>query len=113
MLKSKSSNTNIGDEGISPSLKSNQQAVELILAPSPKQATSQGRMYTWPSMPQPELFENGSYKLAREGALSPEQMVQFYADWVRQYPIISIEDGLAEDDWGVAMLISRSATGSK
>jgi enolase len=47
-----------------------------------------------------ELYEDGKYKLAREGrALTSDEMVAFYVDWVNKYPIISLEDGMAEDDW--------------
>ncbi|MGI5836507.1 MAG: phosphopyruvate hydratase [Chloroflexota bacterium] len=108
VLKGKKLNTNIGDEGgFAPALKSNQQAVELILEAVSKAGYKPGEdVYLAIDAAATELFENGSYKLAREGrTLTSEQMVQFYADWVRQYPIISIEDGLAEDDWeGWAML---------
>jgi len=56
-----------------------------------------------------ELYENGKYNLKKEGrVLSSEQMIAFYEDWARKYPIVSLEDGLAEDDWeGWRMLTER------
>jgi enolase len=55
-----------------------------------------------------EFFEGGKYVLAKEGrTLSGEEMVEFYADWVDKYPIISIEDGLAEDDWDSWVLLNE------
>jgi enolase len=107
-LKKKGLNTNVGDEGgFAPSLKSNQEAVEVILEAIGAAGYKAGEeVFIGLDPAASELFEDGKYNLKREGrSLSSEQMVQFYADWVRQYPIISIEDGLAEDDWeGWAML---------
>ena len=55
-----------------------------------------------------EIYENGKYILKKEGrALSGPEMVDFYADWVEKYPIISIEDGLAEDDWETWQLLQQ------
>ena len=108
VLKKRGLNTNVGDEGgFAPSLKSNREAVELILeaiGAAGYKAGEQAFLALDPAAS--EFFENGKYNLRREGrSLTSEQMVEFYADWVRQYPIISIEDGLAEDDWdGWAML---------
>ncbi len=107
-LKKKGLNTNVGDEGgFAPSLKSNQEAVEVILEAIAAAGYKAGEeVFLGLDPAATELYEDGKYNLKREGrSLSSEQMVQFYADWVRQYPIISIEDGLAEDDWeGWAML---------
>ncbi len=111
VLKGKGMNTNVGDEGgFAPSLKSNQQAVELILEAINAAGYKPGEdVFLALDPAATELYENGKYNLAKEGrTLTSEQMVQFYADWVRQYPIISIEDGLAEDDWeGWAMLTEQ------
>ncbi|MGE5620895.1 MAG: phosphopyruvate hydratase [Sphingomonadaceae bacterium] len=108
VLKGKGMNTNIGDEGgFAPSLGSNREAVELILEAIEKAGYKAGeQVFLGIDAAATELYENGVYQLKREGrSLSSQQMVEFYADWVRQYPIISIEDGLAEDDWeGWAML---------
>ena len=55
-----------------------------------------------------EFYENGQYKLVREGkTLSSEEMVDFYVRWTSQYPIISIEDGMAEDDWAGWQLLNQ------
>ncbi len=108
VLKGKGLNTNVGDEGgFAPSLKSNQEAVDVILEAIGAAGYKPGEeVYLALDPAASELYENGKYNLKREGrSLTSEQMVQFYSDWVRQYPIISIEDGLAEDDWeGWAML---------
>ena len=107
-LKKKGLNTNVGDEGgFAPSLKSNQEAVEVILEAIGAAGYKAGEeVFIGLDPAASELYEDGKYNLKREGrSLTSEQMVQFYADWVRQYPIISLEDGLAEDDWeGWAML---------
>ena len=107
-LKKKGLNTNVGDEGgFAPSLKSNQEAVEVILEAIGAAGYKAGEEVFLAIDPAAsEFYEDGRYNLKREGrSLTSEQMVQFYADWVRQYPIISLEDGLAEDDWeGWAML---------
>ncbi len=102
VLKSKGLNTNVGDEGgFAPSLGSNSQAVDLILEAITAAGYKAGeQVYLALDPAASELYDNGMYHLKRENrSLTSEQMVQFYADWVRQYPIISIEDGLAEDDW--------------
>ncbi|HEX2987948.1 MAG TPA: phosphopyruvate hydratase [Chloroflexota bacterium] len=108
VLKGKGLNTNVGDEGgFAPSLRSNQEAVDVILEAIGAAGYKPGEEVFLALDPAAsELYENGKYNLKREGrSLTSEQMVQFYSDWVRQYPIISIEDGLAEDDWeGWAML---------
>lgn len=107
-LKKKGQNTNVGDEGgFAPSLGSNQEAIEVILEAIEAAGYKAGEeIFLGLDPAATELYENGKYNLRREGrSLTSEQMVQFYADWARQYPIISIEDGLAEDDWeGWAML---------
>ena len=102
VLKKRGLNTNVGDEGgFAPSLKSNAEAVEVILEAINAAGYSPGeQVYIALDPAASELYEDGKYQLKREGrTLTSEQMVAFYADWVRQYPIISIEDGLAEDDW--------------
>ncbi len=108
VLKGKGLNTNVGDEGgFAPSLSSNREAVDLILEAINAAGYKAGeQVYVALDPAASELYENGKYELKREGrSLTSEQMVEFYADLVRQYPIISLEDGLAEDDWeGWAML---------
>jgi enolase len=102
VLKDRGYNTNVGDEGgFAPSLKSNEEAVEVILAAIEKAGYRPGvDIYIALDPAASEIYEDGKYALRKEGrTLTSEEMVDFYADWVDKYPIISIEDGLAEDDW--------------
>ena len=95
-------NTNVGDEGgFAPSLKSNATAVELILKAIEMAGYKAGeQVYIALDPAISELYEDGQYKLAKEGrTLSSAQMVDYWADWLGKYPIISLEDGMAEDDW--------------
>ena len=103
VLKDKGHSTNVGDEGgFAPSLGSNGEAIELILQAIEKAGYRAGEDI-WIALDPAasEIFEDGvTYNLKKEGRrLSGSQMVEFYEDWVSKYPIISIEDGLAEDDW--------------
>ncbi len=102
VLTAKGLNTNVGDEGgFAPSLGSNAMAVEVILEAIEKAGYRPGED-VWIALDpaSSELYDDGKYHLKREGrVLSSEEMVAFYADWVGKYPIISIEDGMAEDDW--------------
>jgi enolase len=103
VLKEKGHGTNVGDEGgFAPSLGSNEEAIEVILQAIGKAGYKPGEDI-WIALDPAasEIFEDGvTYNLKKEGRrLSGEQMVAFYEDWVKKYPIISIEDGLAEDDW--------------
>ncbi len=103
VLKEKGYGTSVGDEGgFAPSLGSNAEAIELILQAIEKAGYKPGEDI-WIALDPAasEIFEDGvTYVLKKEGRrLSGEQMVGFYEDWVNKYPIISIEDGLAEDDW--------------
>jgi len=102
VLQGKKYNTNVGDEGgFAPSLSSNAEAIELILKAIEKAGFKPGKdIYLALDPAASELYENGMYVLKKEGRkLSGAEMVDFYADWVAKYPIISLEDGLAEDDW--------------
>jgi enolase len=111
VLASKGYSTNVGDEGgFAPSLKSNEEAVELVLEAIQKAGYKPGEEVFLALDPAAsEFYEDGRYVLRKEGrALSSEEMVEFYAGWVEKYPIISIEDGLSEDDWdGWKLLASR------
>jgi enolase len=110
VLKSKGYNTGIGDEGgFAPSLKSNEEAVELIVEAIQQAGYEPGRdIYVALDPAASELFQGGKYVLKKEGrTLSGEQMVDFYEAWVAKYPIISIEDGLAEDDWDSFVLMQK------
>jgi len=103
VLKEQGYNTSVGDEGgFAPSLKSNVEAVELILEAIEKAGFSPGHdIYLALDPASSEMFQEGKYVFFKsdKAKKSAEDMVKLYADWVRQYPIISIEDGLAQDDW--------------
>ena len=103
--------TNVGDEGgFAPSLPSNRDAVESVLAAIEKAGYRPGvDCFIGLDVAATELFLDGKYVLPREGvSLSSEEMVDFYARLVDAYPIISIEDGMAEDDWdGWGLLMER------
>ncbi len=110
VLKDKGLDTNVGDEGgFAPSLPSNRDAVEAILAAIESAGYKPGKdCYIALDPASSEFFENGKYVLAREGrTLTPAEMVDFYVKWVADYPIISIEDGMAEDDWEGWQLITE------
>jgi enolase len=109
VLKDRQLNTNVGDEGgFAPSLSSNKEAVEAILAAIEQAGYRPGKdCFIALDPASSEFYENGRYVLAREGAsLTSEQMVDYYARWVNDYPIASIEDGMAEDDWHGWQLIT-------
>ncbi|MCL2678898.1 MAG: phosphopyruvate hydratase [Dehalococcoidia bacterium] len=102
IIKSRGFNTNVGDEGgFAPSLATNREPLELIVAAIEKAGYQPGEdCFIALDPASSELYEDGVYHLAREGArLTSKQMVDYYAEWVADYPIISIEDGMAEDDW--------------
>lgn len=102
VLKGRGYNVGIGDEGgFAPSLKSNEEAIEVILEAITKAGYRPGQdIYIALDPAASELYEDGKYHLKKEGrVLTGAEMVEFYAGWVEKYPIISIEDGLAEDDW--------------
>jgi len=110
VLASKGYNTNVGDEGgFAPSLKSNEEAVELLLEAIEKAGYKPGEeIFLALDAAASEFYEDGKYVLKKEGrSLSAEEMVDFYATWVEKYPIISIEDGLAEDDWAGWQLLTQ------
>jgi len=102
VLKSQGYSTGIGDEGgFAPSLKANVEAIEVILQAIEKAGYKAGeQVYIALDPAASEFYENGRYVLKKEGrTLTGEEMITFYAGLVDRYPIISIEDGLAEDDW--------------
>jgi enolase len=105
VLKKRGYNTAVGDEGgFAPSLKANVEAIELILEAIQQAGFREGRDVAIALDPAAsEFFDKsaGKYVFSKsdKSARSPEDMVRFWADWARQYPIVSIEDGLAEDDW--------------
>ncbi len=94
--------TAVGDEGgFAPNLKSNREAVELVLTAIEQSGYRPGEDIAIALDPATtELYENGRYVLEGEGtSKSSEEMIAFWQDWVTRYPIVSIEDGLAEGDW--------------
>jgi enolase len=111
VLHSKKLNTNVGDEGgFAPSLSSNREALEVIVAAIESAGYKPGvDIFLGMDPASTEFYENGKYVLAREGrTLSSSEMVDLYEKWINEYPIVTIEDGLAEDDWeGWALLRQR------
>ena len=102
VLAGKGYNTNVGDEGgFAPDLGSNAEAVEVILQAIEAAGYTPGEQIAIGLDPaSTEFFREGRYHLqAEDRTLEPEAMIDYWADWVERYPIISIEDGLAEDDW--------------
>jgi enolase len=104
-------NTTVGDEGgFAPSLASNRAAWEVITAAIEVAGYKPGiDIFLGLDVASTELYQNGKYVLAREGrTLTSAEMVDLYEKWIGEYPIISIEDGLAEDDWeGWSLLRKR------
>ena len=110
VLKSKGYNTNVGDEGgFAPSLESNDQAIEAILSAIEKAQYLPGKdCFIALDPASSEFFDNGRYRLAREGkTFNSQEMVDFYSRWASLYPIISLEDGMAEDDWDGWQLLTQ------
>ncbi len=102
VLKARGKSTGVGDEGgFAPSLDANEEAIEVILEGIEGAGYVPGDdIHIALDPAASEFFEHGKYVLKKEGReLTGAEMVDFYADWVEKYPIISIEDGLDEDDW--------------
>ena len=105
VLKKKGYNTAVGDEGgFAPSLKSNSEAIELILEAIDQAGYKAGDQIAIALDPASSEFYDKDkkkyvFKKSDKRELTSEEMVAFWADWAKQYPIVSIEDGLAEDDW--------------
>ena len=103
VLSGKGYNTAVGDEGgFAPNLKSNDEAVEVILEAIDRAGYKAGKqIYIALDPASSEFFSDGKYVFGKsdKSSKTPDQMVAFYENWVKQYPIISIEDGMAEGDW--------------
>ncbi|QNT77138.1 phosphopyruvate hydratase [Dehalogenimonas etheniformans] len=115
LLKKQGYGTNVGDEGgFAPSLKSNVEAVEFIVKAIEKAGYVPGKdCFIALDPAASELYKDGVYVLEREGkTFSSEEFIDFYAKWVTDYPVISIEDGLFEDDWKGWKLLNQKL-GSK
>ena len=104
VLKARGMSTNVGDEGgFAPNLGSNEEALEVVMEAIQKAGFTPGKdMFIALDAAASEFYDeaSGKYNFASTGeSRSSEEMVSFWADWCERYPIISIEDGLAEDDW--------------
>jgi enolase len=110
VIRGRKLNTNVGDEGgFAPSLSSNRDAIEVILAAIDSAGYKPGIDCNIAiDAAASSFYKDGKYQLKREGlTLSGAEMVDFYADWVAKYPIISIEDGLDEDDWDSWVMLTQ------
>ena len=102
VLQDRGYSTAVGDEGgFAPNLKSNEEPIEVILKAIEKAGYKPGEQVAIALDPAAsEFYEDGLYNLSAEGRkLSSAEIVDFYSDWVAKYPIVSIEDGMAEGDW--------------
>jgi len=114
VLKSQSLVTAVGDEGgFAPDLPSNEDALKLIVEAIGQAGYKAGDQIALAlDVAASELFSDGAYKLAGEGlALNGLQLVSLYGKWIERYPIISIEDGMAEDDWEGWKLLTEKLGG--
>jgi enolase len=110
LLKQRNLSTGLGDEGgFAPNLRSNREAVELILAAIDKAGFTTDQIKLALDVASSSFYENGMYKLDGEGqTLDSDGMIRLLDDWARQYPIISIEDGLAEEDWDAWVRLTQT-----
>ena len=111
VLKKRGYNTAVGDEGgFAPSVKSNLEAIEVVLEAIQQAGYKPGEEIAIALDPAvSELYKDGKYvfKKSDKSAKSSDDMVRFWAKWVQDYPIVSIEDGLAEDDWDGWQLLTK------
>jgi enolase len=111
VLKSRGMSTNVGDEGgFAPNLGSNEEAIQVVLEAIEKAGFIAGKdVFIALDAASSEFYKNGKYVFESTGEQrSSEEMVQFWVDWANKYPIISIEDGLAEDDWSGWKLLTEA-----
>jgi enolase len=103
ILKKAGHSTGVGDEGgFAPNLKSNREALDLVVDAIGKAGYTAGRdVFVALDVASSELWDKGKYVFRKSGepTRTPDQMVEMYSEWVRNYPIVSIEDGVAESDW--------------
>ena len=114
VLKEKGYATGVGDEGgFAPALKTNAEAIELILKAIGRAGYIPGQQIAIALDPASTgFYEDGLYNLRTEGrTVSSSQMVQMYVEWVEKYPVIVLEDGLAEDDWDGWKMLNKSLGG--
>ena len=111
VLKKKGYNTGVGDEGgFAPSLKSNQEAIDSVIEAIQSAGYKPGQEVAIALDPAAsEFFQDGKYvfKKSDKSVKSSEDMVRFWSKWTRDYPIVSLEDGLAEDDWEGWKLLTK------
>jgi enolase len=115
VLKKRGYNTAVGDEGgFAPSVKSNVEAIEVVLEAIQQAGYKPGAEIAIALDPAvSELYSDGKYvfKKSDKSAKTSEEMVKYWAKWVNDYPIVSIEDGLAEDDWNGWALLTKEVGG--
>ena len=103
VLKKKGYSTNVGDEGgFAPNIGSNEEAIETVLTAIEAAGYKAGKeVFIAMDAANSELYKNGKYVFHKSDgkSLTSEQLVKYWSNWVKQYPIVSIEDGMAEDDW--------------
>jgi enolase len=111
VLKKRGQSSNVGDEGgFAPNLRNNEEPIEVILEAIAKAGYRPGSDVALALDPaSSEFYEDGRYVFARsdKNARDSEQMVRLYSDWIGRYPIVSIEDGLSEDDWAGWQTLTR------
>ena len=112
ILKKAGHSTGVGDEGgFAPNLRSNREALDVVLQAVGKAGLKAGEdVFLALDVAASELWDKGSYVFRKSGepTRTPEQMVEMYSEWVQQYPIISIEDGVAEGDWHGWRVLTRA-----
>jgi enolase len=115
VLSTKGYNTSVGDEGgFAPNLKSNEEAVEVVLEAIERAGYRAGEdIFLALDVAASELFEDGAYVFKKSSGArrTAREMVELYRSWIQQFPIYSIEDGLAEDDWSGWKLLTEELGG--
>ena len=112
ILKKAGHSTGVGDEGgFAPNLRSNREALDLVVEAITKAGFKAGQdVYVALDVASSELWHDGQYVFRKSGEATrtSAQMVEMYRDWIRQYPIVSIEDGVAEGDWDGWALLTQA-----
>jgi len=112
ILKKAGHSTGVGDEGgFAPNLRSNREALDLVLQAVEKAGATPGQdVYLALDVASSELWDNGRYVFRKSGEATrtPAEMVEMYTEWTKQYPIISIEDGVAEGDWDGWKMLTKA-----
>ncbi len=112
ILKKAGHSTGVGDEGgFAPNLRSNREALDVVLQATSQVGLKAGQdVFLALDVASSELWDDGKYVFKKSGepTRTPDGMVEMYAEWVRQYPIISIEDGVAEGDWDGWKALTRA-----